>query len=667
MNRASALFVQGSGFTCSEATKVCENLQETILPAPGNQGLTSEQLAEALTGARNGANVDKAQKIWIAGKDNTCSVFVPDQIQFSTYVQDAKSYEDKLPVLCTNSAPLSRSNVTSYDTSRQVTIDTPGAGLLRGFRDKFGFRFLGINYAEPTSGEARFEPPTMLKVEKGTERDALKYGPMCAQPPSFLNYGVVHPSEDCLTVNVYTPVVPGKDFSKEELQKLPVMVWYHGGGLTYGDNGPFPYNTTTNGYVGNSISNPYDGSNLVSYGHVVLVVANYRLSAFGWYNGKNEAVRDALLSLQWVKENIAAFGGDPEKVTVFGESAGGFMSRYLIGANEKYTRGLYRTDFTGKGKLDDDVLNFHNILDSVILESDFPTGNGFMAMEEAEKNYLILAKALNCTSADSAEYDDAVYECVKRQTVADIAMADLSSNPTWGAVLDGDIFLEDFVTTIKKGNYPHVPTIWTSNNCEYAYQLGNLSATTPASAYPELLLDYFNSTQAQKILDRQDLYPYKTAPALGPVDGTVVTLAMLMTDYDVRCAMQYLAALATNTSNPGHVYKANFMVGLHSPLTPNALCVDEVCHGDEVYWVFATAETDNLYQPLSKEQLKVTQDVINRWTELAWTGNPNPASAEVKWEPFKGDNSLLIDWTDSIASYRTAQCEFLVNDVGMSL
>src|ERR1700730_9569949 len=68
MNRASALFVQGSGFTCSEATKVCENLQETILPAPGNQGLTSEQLAEALTGARNGANVDKAQKIWIAGK-----------------------------------------------------------------------------------------------------------------------------------------------------------------------------------------------------------------------------------------------------------------------------------------------------------------------------------------------------------------------------------------------------------------------------------------------------------------------------------------------------------------------------------------------------------------------------------------------------------------------
>jgi carboxylesterase type B len=80
--------------------------------------------------------------------------------------------------------------------------------------------------------------------------------------------------------------------------------------LTYGDNGPFPYNTTTNGYVGNSISNPYDGSNLVSYGHVVLVVVNYRLSAFGWFNGKNEAVRDALLSLQWVKENIAAFGGD---------------------------------------------------------------------------------------------------------------------------------------------------------------------------------------------------------------------------------------------------------------------------------------------------------------------------------------------------------------------
>ncbi|OZJ06445.1 hypothetical protein BZG36_00593 [Bifiguratus adelaidae] len=593
--------------------KACEDLQESILPAPGQYNLTSEQLAEALTGARNGANVDKKQEIWIAGKE-------------------------KLPVLCTNSAPLSRSNVTSYDTSRQITIDTPSAGLLRGYRDKFGFRFLGINYAEPTSGEARFEPPTMLKVEKGTERDALQYGPMCAQPPSFLNYGVVHPSEDCLTVNVYTPIVPGKTFTKEELQKLPVMVWYHGGGLVYGDNGPFPYNTTSSGYVGNSISNPYDGSNLVSYGHVVLVVANYRLNAFGWFNGKNAAVRDGILALNWVKENIAAFGGD---------SAGGFMVRYLLGANYDYTRGL-----------------FHR----AILESDFPTGNGFMSLAKAEENYLLLAEALKCAPVNSTKYDNEVYECVKRQTVDSIAMAVLSANPAWGAVIDGDIFKEDFVVTIEKGNYPRVPTLWTSNNCEYAYQLGALSETTPPSDYPGLLLDYFNTTQAQKILARQDLYPYKTAPAVGPVDGTVMTLAMLMTDYDVRCAMQYLAALQTRTSNPGQVYLANFMVGLHSPLTPNDLCVGPtVCHGDEIYWVMATAETDNLYQPLSKDQLKVTQDVMSRWTELAWTGNPNPPSANVHWTPFVGDNSALIDWTDSVVPYRTAQCEFLVNDIGMSL
>ena len=84
----------------------------------------------------------------------------------------------------------------------------------------------------------------------------------------------------------------------------------HGGGLNTGNNGPFPYNTTTDGYVGNSISNIYDGTSLVSYGGVVLVTANYRLDAFGWFNASNAALKDTLLALNWVQDNIEAFGGD---------------------------------------------------------------------------------------------------------------------------------------------------------------------------------------------------------------------------------------------------------------------------------------------------------------------------------------------------------------------
>ena len=84
----------------------------------------------------------------------------------------------------------------------------------------------------------------------------------------------------------------------------------HGSGLTTGDSGPFPHNMTTNGCVGNSIVNIYDGINLVSYGDVVFVTINCCLTAFGWFNVSNVALKDALLALHWVQNNIEAFGGD---------------------------------------------------------------------------------------------------------------------------------------------------------------------------------------------------------------------------------------------------------------------------------------------------------------------------------------------------------------------
>ena len=87
----------------------------------------------------------------------------------------------RLPALCTNSAPLTRSNVTSYDTTRQINVSTPRAGILSGFRDKFTWRFLGIKYATSTAGQARFQPSTPFEASSDTVRSALAYGPFCAQ------------------------------------------------------------------------------------------------------------------------------------------------------------------------------------------------------------------------------------------------------------------------------------------------------------------------------------------------------------------------------------------------------------------------------------------------------------------------------------------------------
>lgn len=259
--------------------------------------------------------------------------------------------------------------------------------------------------------------------------------------------------------------------------------------------------------------------------------------------------------------------------------------------------------------------------------------------------------------------------CVQGLPAGDIAMASYNLGISWSIAIDGDYVLNDIASSIRDGVYARVPTIWASNECEYCYFLpSTISPNANASVFPDYLSIAFNSTGAQLVLNATDLYPYQTAPSEDGISGAVLTLAQLITDFAVHCPEAYLASLETNTTNPGNSYKVEFAVGLGSPLTPNPeTCVGQVCHADELYWVFATAETDNLYQPLTPSQIATTREVINRWTSLAWTGNPNYEGAVVEWPPYTGDNEIVINATatDTIAPYRVAQCDFLVNEIGL--
>lgn len=259
--------------------------------------------------------------------------------------------------------------------------------------------------------------------------------------------------------------------------------------------------------------------------------------------------------------------------------------------------------------------------------------------------------------------------CVQGLPAGDIAMASYDLGISWSIAIDGDYVLDDIASSIRDGAYARVPTIWASNECEYCYFLpSTISPNANASVFPDNLSIAFNSTGAQLILNATELYPYETAPSEDGISGAVLTLAQLITDFAVHCPETYLASLETNTTNPGNSYKVEFAVGLGSPLTPNPeTCVGQVCHADELYWVFATAETDNLYQPLTPSQVATTREVINRWTSLAWTGNPNYEGAVVEWPPYTGNNEIVINATatDTIEPYRVAQCDFLVNEIGL--
>jgi len=207
-----------------------------------------------------------------------------------------------------------------------VTVRTT-EGLLRGEQSLGVNVFRGVPFAEPPVGPLRFRPPAQARAWTG-ERDATRFGAAPVQP----GLPTVPHSEDCLTLNLWAPQGKGP---------FPVYVWIHGGGFT----------------GGRASDSMFDGTALAQAGIVCVTVA-YRLGVFGFldmepllgssYAGSaNNAVHDLILALEWVKKNIAEFGGDPGRVTVGGESAGAKLTDILLGVPSAH--GLFQQGISESG------------------------------------------------------------------------------------------------------------------------------------------------------------------------------------------------------------------------------------------------------------------------------------------------------------------------------
>jgi para-nitrobenzyl esterase len=193
------------------------------------------------------------------------------------------------------------------------------AGMVRGTANDGVLAFKGVPYAAPPTGDRRFRPPVPPDPWDGVH-DASSLPPSCPQPsqrpPGWPQEHAI--DEDCLYLNVWTPDLAGG-------ARRPVMVWIHGGGYAIG-SGSWPL---------------YDGTNLSRRGDVVVVTVNHRLGALGYLHlaevageefasSGNNGMLDLVMALEWVRDNIAAFGGDPGNVTVFGESGGGAKVSTLL-------------------------------------------------------------------------------------------------------------------------------------------------------------------------------------------------------------------------------------------------------------------------------------------------------------------------------------------------
>jgi len=229
--------------------------------------------------------------------------------------------------------------------SKNIAVVPTESGKLRGYIHKGVYTYKGIPYAQAD----RFMPPS--KPQPWTDvRTALTYGPVCpTDPTTTVNDAIEFPfnhdwgysNEHCQSLNVLTPMI-------NDGKKRPVMVWLHGGGFSAGSSVELP---------------SYDGENLSKKGDVVVVTVNHRLNALGFldlsaYSGKykssaNVGMMDIVAALQWVKQNIAAFGGDPDNVTIFGQSGGGGKVSTLMATPS--AKGLFQKAIVESGSY---VFNF---------------------------------------------------------------------------------------------------------------------------------------------------------------------------------------------------------------------------------------------------------------------------------------------------------------------
>ena len=225
-------------------------------------------------------------------------------------------------------------------TPDDVTRRTTESGDVVGFIGNHGARtWRGVPYARPPVGALRWRAPEPAEPWPGV-REATAAGPLCAQRAGVISGDGFAPtrvaagSEDCLYLDIYAPA---------NARGLPVMFWIHGGGNSVGHNGP------------------YDGARLATWRDVVVVTVNYRLAHLGWFahpalttgnrlhDSGNYGTLDLIQALTWVRDNIQAFGGDPDNVTVFGESAGGTNTLSMLASPR--AAGLFHRAIAQSGGL----------------------------------------------------------------------------------------------------------------------------------------------------------------------------------------------------------------------------------------------------------------------------------------------------------------------------
>lgn len=474
-----------------------------------------------------------------------------------------------------------------------LTRDGPVQGTVT---DTGPVAFLQIPYAAPPTGDLRFAAPVAPAC--WTEPyEATSLGPRCVQLET--EDGPVVGDEDCLHVNVWTPAAD--DAAR------PVMVFIHGGGNA----------------IGSAVDPLYDGANLAAAGDVVVVTLNYRLGALGWLThpdlpAVNFGLRDQVEALRWVADNAAVFGGDPQRVTIFGESAGAVNVCTLLGSPLAA-----------------------DLFDGAIIQS------GGCSHRDADA----YAAQMSDPFVEASGCDDAEDEiaCLRELPADAITTTDPTGYPSvsglgqgWGPSVDPDSLPVAAIDAMAAGTHNNVPTIIGANAEETAREA---PALTPQQF--DNLVGLTFGPFADDVLAAYPLADYD--------DATDAWIAV-NTDAKFVCGARRSLVAAAQGGTDVWRYHLSYDGYTTGPATEPA-----AFHGLELIYIFGNFDSVSFgglsYTP-NADDLEMTTTLQQAWTSFATHGTPTSDPTWPAWD-VDTDPYLGLDVPNTAsAGVRTEQCDF---------
>jgi para-nitrobenzyl esterase len=476
-----------------------------------------------------------------------------------------------------------------------VAIDS---GKIEGVVDGKVLSFKGIPFAAPPVGALRWRPPQPAAHWTGT-RKADSYGNDCMQVPFPSDAAPLGtpPKEDCLYLNVWRP-------AEASAKPLPVMVWIYGGGYVNGGSSPAVY----------------DGSAFARQG-VIMVSFNYRLGRFGFFafpaltkeakaKGEdlgNYTYMDQIAALQWVQRNIAAFGGDPKNVTIFGESAGGDSVLRLLTIAE--ARGLFAKAVCESGGGRGSLLGGRKVAEKG------PDGS-----PSAEDIGVAMAKSLGVDGTDAAAL--AALRAVPAEKILNglnmATMGQARDTYVGGTILDGKIVTGSVEQLLKAGKAAPVPVMIGANSADLGFSF--------AKTKDEIFASFGDHADAaRKLFDPDGNKDLKALAAEVAMERTMVEPA------------RFVAATVATHGQPSYNYRFSYVAKSMRKEWAGAP------HATEIPYVFDTvaAKYGDALAPADETTAKAANTY---WVNFAKTGDPNGKGLP-NWPRFDPKTDPIMDFT----------------------